>query len=269
MFIKRTHQFTIWGLLILSVISCHKVPITGRRQINLLPETQLIGMSLTNYDQFLKENKKLPANDPQAQRVINICKKLQGAVEQFMVKEHMQKKIKNFKWEYNVVEDPAVNAWCMPGGKIVVYTGLIPVAQTDEGLATVIGHEIAHAIARHGNERMSTGLATQLAGVGLGAAMSSKPQQTQNLFLQSFGMASNLGTLKFSRNHESEADKMGLVFMALAGYDPSKSVDFWQRMSQTGGAGVPEFLSTHPSHDTRIKRIQEFLPEAMQYYKNR
>ncbi len=254
-------------LFCIFILSCHKVPITGRRQLKLLPESQLIGMSLTNYDQFKSQNKVIPSSDPQAKRVINICKKIQAAVVKFMHDEHMSSKIKGFQWEFNVVEDPAVNAWCMPGGKVVVYTGLIPVAQTDEGLATVIGHEVAHAIAKHGNERMSQAMAINGVGMALSVAAAQKPTVMNNIFMQSYGLASNLGSLKFSRTHETEADKMGLIFMSIAGYDPSKSIDFWKRMAQAGGGGAPEFLSTHPSSETRIKDIKAFLPEAMNYYR--
>ncbi len=255
------------SFLIISIISCSKVPVTGRRQVNMLPESTLLSMSLTNYQQFLSENKKLSSADSRTVQVRSIGKKIQDAVTQYMKKEGLSKKLEGFQWEFNVVEDPLVNAWCMPGGKVVVYTGLLPVTQTDEGLATVMGHEIAHAVARHGNERMSQQLMVALGGIGIAVAMQEKPQQTQNIFLASYGAASTLGVLKYSRTHESEADKMGLIFMAMAGYNPSKSVEFWQRMSKAGGANMPEFMSTHPSDETRIKDIQAFLPEAMNYYK--
>ena len=155
----------------------------------------------------------------------------------------------------------------MPGGKVVVYSGLLPITQDETSLAVVMGHEIAHAIGRHGNERMSQGLIVQAGGIGLQVAMSQKPQETQNIFLQSYGVASTLGTLKYSRVHESEADKMGLVFMAMAGYDPSAAVPFWERMAKTGGQKPLEILSTHPSDATRIKDIKAFLPQALKYYK--
>lgn len=254
------------SLIIVSIISCSKVPVTGRKQVNMLPESTLMSMSLSNYQQFLSQNKKLPSSDSRTVQVRAIGKKIQDAVTQYMKTEGLSKKIAGFQWEFNVVEDAVVNAWCMPGGKVVVYTGLLPVTQTDEGLATVMGHEIAHAVARHGNERMSQQLMVTLGGVGLAVAMQDKPQQTQNIFLASYGAASTLGVLKYSRTHESEADKMGLIFMAMAGYNPSKSVEFWQRMSKAGGAKLPEFMSTHPSDETRIKDIQAFLPEAMKYY---
>ena len=177
------------------------------------------------------------------------------------------KRIAGYKWEFNLVNDPAVNAWCMPGGKVVFYTGILPYTLDDTGIAVVMGHEIAHAIARHGNERMSQGLALQLGGASLQVALSEKSEQTQNLFLQSYGLASTVGSLKYSRKHESEADKMGLVFMALAGYNPEGAVDFWKRMSQSGGQKPPKILSTHPHDDKRIADIKAYLPHALKHYK--
>jgi len=166
------------------------------------------------------------------------------------------------------VEDPQVNAWCMPGGKVVVYTGLLPVAQDESGLATVLGHEISHAVAKHGNERMSQGLIQQLGGVALQVALNNKPTATQNLFYAAYGAGSQVGVLlPFSRTQESEADHMGLIFMSMAGYDPHTALDFWKRMvvSSKGGA-PPEFLSDHPADANRIKAIEKEIPEAMNYY---
>lgn len=247
--------------------SCSKVPVTGRRQLNMLPESTLMGMSLTSYKQFLSENKVLANGNDQTAMVKRVGQKIATAVEVFLKQKKQTKRIKNFKWEFNLVDDPTVNAWCMPGGKVVVYTGLLPVTQTETGLAIVMGHEIAHAIARHGNERMSQGLLVQAGGIGLSVALSQKPQLTQNLFMQAYGVSSTLGTLGYSRKHESEADKMGLIFAAMAGYDPNEAVPFWQRMAKMGGGGGPQILSTHPSDETRIKDLKAFMPQAMKYYK--
>ena len=247
--------------------SCFKEPITGRRQVNLLPESTMIGMSVTSYRDFLTKNPATAATDAQAQMVKNVGSKISAAVTRFLKQKNLSNRVDGYKWEFNLVNDPTVNAWCMPGGKVVVYSGLLPVTQDETSLAVVMGHEIAHAIARHGNERMSQGLIVQLGGLGLQVAMSQKPQETQNIFLQSYGVASTLGTLKYSRVHESEADKMGLVFMAMAGYDPSAAVPFWERMAKTGGQKPLEILSTHPSDATRIKDIKAFLPQALKYYK--
>jgi predicted Zn-dependent protease len=249
--------------------SCYQVPISGRKQMNLLPESTMIGMSVTSYKEFLTKNPSMPNTDGQAQMVKNVGAKIQSAVNAYLGQKKMSDRVQGYKWEFNLVNDNAANAWCMPGGKVVVYSGLLPVTQDETGLAVVMGHEIAHAIARHGNERMSQGLLVQLGGLGLQVAMAQKPQETQNIFLQSYGIASTLGTLKYSRVHESEADKMGLVFMAMAGYDPSQAIPFWERMAKQGGSKPLEILSTHPSDETRIKDIKAFLPQAMKYYKKK
>jgi predicted Zn-dependent protease len=250
----------------LVALSCSKVPISGRRQLNMLPESQLMAMSLTEYNNFLSSNKTLDGGNNRSKSVKTVGDKISKAVEKYLTDNGQTKRIKGFEWEFNVVDDPTVNAWCMPGGKVVFYTGILPITQNDKGIAVVMGHEIAHAVARHGNERMSQGLLVQAGGVGLQVAMNEKPELTRGLLLQSYGVGSQLGMLKFSRTHESEADKMGLVFMAMAGYDPSEAVQFWKRMAAQGGQAPPEFLSTHPSDETRIADIEEFLPEAMKYY---
>ncbi|MBN8697143.1 MAG: M48 family metallopeptidase [Bacteroidetes bacterium] len=224
-------------------------------------------MSLTEYDKFLAEHKPLPLSDSRAQLVKKVGEKIQAAVTKFMNDKGLSQRIDGYQWAFNTVDESTINAWCMPGGKVVVYTGLLPVTQDEAGLAVVMGHEIAHAIARHGNERMSQGMAVQFGGVLLSAALQNKPQETQNLFMQSYGIGSTLGVLKYSRTHESEADKMGLVFAAIAGYDPNAAVTFWERMAAQGGTKPPEILSTHPSDETRIADIKAFIPEAMTYYK--
>lgn len=254
-------------LLTCVLVACSSVPITGRKQLHLLPESQLMSMSLTQYKTFLSENKTVSSGTASAAQVKQVGNKIAAAVEAYLKKQGKSKRIKDYKWEFNLVEDPNVNAWCMSGGKVVFYTGILPLTKDENGLAVVMGHEIAHAIARHGNERMSQGLAVQAGGIGLSVALAEKPQLTQNLLLQSFGIGSQLGMLKFSRLHESEADKMGLVFMAMAGYDPNGAVDFWKRMAANGGAAPPEFLSTHPHDDTRIADLKAYMPEALKYYK--
>jgi predicted Zn-dependent protease len=223
-------------------------------------------MSLTEYNSFLSENKTVTATD-QAALVKSVGNKIATAVESYLKKHGQSKRVKNFNWEFNLVKDETINAWCMPGGKVVFYTGILPITQDEAGLAVVMGHEIAHAIARHGNERMSQGLALQGGGMAVGVALSSKPEFTQDLFSQAYGLGSQLGMLKYSRMHESEADKMGLVFMAMAGYDPREAPEFWKRMSAMGGQKPPEFLSTHPHDDTRIKDLNEYMDEALKHYK--
>lgn len=260
------------GVSILSIAfllwQCTTVPITGRKQMKLLPSSQLQSMSLTQYDQFKKENTVLPDSDPRVILVKKVGAKISEAVNQFLKENKMEDRLKEFNWEFNVTDQNVVNAWCMPGGKVMFYTGILPVCDGEAGIATVMGHEIAHAVARHGNERMSQGLAVQAGGMALSVAMQEKSEMAQNLFLTSYGVGSQLGVLKYSRLHESEADKMGLVFMAMAGYDPSVAVNFWQRMAdKKGGEAPPEFLSTHPSDETRIQDIKNYLPKAMAYKK--
>jgi predicted Zn-dependent protease len=194
---------------------------------------------------------------------------IQRAVENYFAKNNLSKELEGYAWEFNVVESPEVNAWCMPGGKVVVYTGILPITKDETGLAVVMGHEIAHAVAQHGAERMSQGLLQELGGVALSVALAKEPAETQNLFYAAYGVGTTVGVmLPFSRTHESEADRLGLIFMAMAGYDPNAAVDFWTRMAaQKGGAAPPEFLSTHPSDATRIADIKKELPEALSYYK--
>lgn len=264
---KRAIQVLGVLLSLAYIVSCTKVPITGRKQMNLMPESEMIGMSLQAYDQFLSESKVVAASDSRTQMVKRIGEKIKTSVEQFLTEKKQIKRIEGFQWEFNLVDDPAVNAWCMPGGKVVVYTGILPVTADEASLAVVMGHEIAHAIARHGNERMSQGLLFQAGGIALSVLLSDKPQLAQGLFLQSYGIGGELGILAFSRQHELEADKMGLIFMAMGGYDPRVAPTFWERMASQGGQAPPELLSTHPSDDTRIRELKEYMPEALKYYK--
>ena len=249
------------------IFSCSKNAVTGKRAMTLIPESEMMAMSFTQYDQFLSEHPPLPASDERVIMVQRCGLKIQKAVEQFYADKKATKDLAGFKWAFNVVDENTVNAWCMPGGKVVVYTGLLPVTLDEKGLAVVMGHEIAHAIARHGNQRMSQGLMVQFGGAVLATAMSQKPAVTQKLFNQAYGVTTGLGALKYSRKHETEADKMGIIFAAMGGYDPEAAVAFWERMSKGGGQKPPELLSTHPSDDTRIKDLKAFMPEAKKYYK--
>ncbi|MBL4624853.1 MAG: M48 family metallopeptidase [Flavobacteriales bacterium] len=255
------------SVIIFVFFSCSKVPITGRKQLNLLPESQLIGMSNGRYTQFLSENKKVETTNSDGQMVKRVGEKIAKAVAEFLKKDGSSKRVSGFKWEFNLVENKMVNAWCMPGGKVVVYTGIVGVAKDEAGLAVVMGHEIAHAIARHGNERMSQQLAIQAGGISLSLLTSDQPELAKGLFNQAYGLGSNLGILAYSRNHETEADKLGLVFMAMAGYDPREAPKFWERMSALGGQKPPEMLSTHPGSETRISDLNDFMVEALKYYK--
>lgn len=247
--------------------ACTKNAVTGKRSLTLIPESEMMAMSYTEYDKFLAEHKPLPNSDDRVQMVQRCGVRIQKAVEKFYADKGLSNQLNGFNWTFNVVDENTINAWCMPGGKVVVYTGLLPVTQDEQSLAVVMGHEIAHAVARHGNQRMSQGILVQTGGTVLSVAMSQKPAATQQLFNQSFGIASTLGTLKYSRSHETEADKMGLIFAAMGGYDPEVAVGFWERMAAGGGQKPPELLSTHPSDETRIRDLKAFMPEAKKYYK--
>jgi predicted Zn-dependent protease len=244
------------------IISCSTVPITGRQQFNLLPESQLVAMSLNNYSRFLSEN-ILSTDQRKTQIVKDVGNNIAAAVEQYLKDNGLESRLRDFDWEFNLVDDDIINAWCMPGGKVVFYTGILPYTKTEAGLAVVMGHEIAHAVARHGNERMSQALLIQTGGLALAAAIDEKPEETRNLFMMAYGVGTTVGlSLPYSRAHETEADKLGLIFMAMAGYNPEEAIEFWERMENAGGQKPPEFLSTHPSGQTRITDLKAFLPEA-------
>jgi predicted Zn-dependent protease len=253
--------------LLLFVSACEQVAITGRKQLNLVPDMVMNSMSSQSYAEFLSQN-KLSSNTQQAEMVKNVGLRIQKAVEQYCAENNLSPQLKGYNWEFNLIEDPNVNAWCMSGGKVVVYTGLLPMSQDEAGLAVVMGHEIAHAIAKHGAERMTQGLIVEMGGMALSTALAKRPEETKNLFMRSYGLGTQYGILlPYSRVHETEADRLGLIFMAMAGYDPHEAVGFWERMSAAKkGASPPELLSTHPADETRIKNIKTFIPEAMQYY---
>lgn len=253
-------------LTLFFIQSCSTVPLTNRSQLNMIPSSEMLSMSFQQYDQFLKEN-KLSTNQTEVNLVKNTGIKIQHSVERYLQENNMSNRLNGYKWDFNLVESDQVNAWCMPGGKVVVYTGILPVTQDEAGLAVVMGHEIAHAIAEHGNERMSQALIQQLGGVALSVALKDQPETTRGLFLAAYGVGTTVGVmLPFSRTQESEADHLGLIFMAMAGYNPNAAVEFWKRMAKSGGGSPPEFLSTHPSYDTRIEDLTKWIPEAMKYY---
>ena len=255
-------------VLAFTIAACSTVPITGRKQLSLIPASEMFSMSYAEYGEFLKTN-KLSANQQQTAMVKSVGGKIQRSVETYFKQKGLSDALSGYKWEFNLVESEDVNAWCMPGGKVVVYTGILPVTKNETGLAVVMGHEIAHAVAEHGNERMSQGLLAQLGGMALSEALSKESEKTRALWSTAYGLGAQVGVLlPFSRTQESEADHLGLVFMAMAGYDPKEATLFWQRMSaKSGGGAPPEFLSTHPSDETRMANLQRLVPEAMQYYK--
>jgi predicted Zn-dependent protease len=248
--------------------SCATVPLTGRRQLSLVPESEMISMSFTNYTDFLKTN-PVSTDKTNTAVVKEVGSNIAQAVTKYFADNNLSAQLDGYKWEFNLVKnDTTVNAWCMPGGKVVVYSGLLPVTKDKNGLAVVLSHEIAHAVARHGNERMSQELLAQYGSLALNEAIKQKPDQTKNIFNQAYGIGTQLGVLlPYSRGHELEADRLGLIFMAMAGYDPQTAVAFWERMASSGGSKPPEFLSTHPSDATRIEKIKAAIPEALKYYK--
>ena len=267
--VKNKIQY-LFTIILFSVyfISCSTVPLTGRKQLNIIPNSTILSMSFQQYGEFLNSN-KLSANQAQTQMIKNVGRKIQGAVEKYFADNNLSDNLKGYSWDFNLIESNEVNAWCMPGGKVVFYTGILPITKDEAGVAVVMGHEVAHAIAEHGSERMSQGLITELGGMALSKALESEPETTKALWLTAFGLGAQIGViLPFSRLHESEADHLGLIFMAMAGYNPNQAVSFWERMAaQKGGQAPPEFLSTHPSDASRIQKIKEELPEAMKYYK--
>lgn len=267
--IKRMLKKAIILLVAAAIIyACAQVPITGRRQLAMVPNTEIIPLANDQYRQVLKEA-KLSTNQEQTALVKKVGVRIQRAVEQYMADNGLSAELQGFQWEFNLLDDPkTINAWCMPGGKVAFYTGIMPICKDESGVAVVMGHEVAHAIANHGRERMSQGLlANGLVGTVSGA-MGQNPTLTQQVFMQAVGVGTQVGMLKFSRQHESEADRIGLIFMAMAGYDPHAAPKFWERMSGTGGgAEPPEWLSTHPSHSTRISDLNAQIPAAMKYYK--
>jgi len=262
--------------LAFAVTACEKVPLTGRKQLILVPNNDMLSMSFTQYKAFLDTSKVVSTNNGDAEMVNRVGDRIRRAVESYMNSNGYGKRLEGFKWEYHLVQSNQVNAWCMPGGKIVVYSGILPYTQNEAGLATVLGHEVSHAIAEHGNERMSEGLVAngllQAGQVATGIGTSGKSTQTQALFQQAFGVVGPLAYqygvgLPHSRKQESEADHLGLIFMSMAGYDPKEAITFWTRMAKAGGGKAPaEFLSDHPSDERRIADLQKLLPDAQKYY---
>ncbi|HAR96970.1 MAG TPA: peptidase M48 [Deltaproteobacteria bacterium] len=259
----------ILALGIALLTSCETVPITGRTQLSLVPAATVNSMGLDYYRDFMGKH-KVTADVGGSESVRRVGTRIQQAVTRYFQQQGDLSRLEGYRWEFNLIEDPSINAFALPGGKVVVYTGILPVTRHDAGLAVVMGHEIAHILANHGAERMSQGLLAQMGGVALSEALATRPGQTRDLFLGAFGIGTQVGVLlPFSRLQESEADHLGLIFMAMAGYDPREAVPFWIRMSaakqKTGG--TPEFLSTHPTDANRIENIRRLIPQALPYYR--
>lgn len=254
-----------WVALML-LAGCSSVPLTGRKQVLLVSDQEVLSSSLTQYNDYIKTATK-SSNAKQSAMVTRVGQKIAAATEQYLRQNGLESEVKNFAWEFNLVKDQQLNAFCMPGGKIVVYEGLLGIVSSDDELAVVVGHEVAHAVAKHSNERMSQQLMAQYGAAILGQAVSNRSTAVQQLATSVYGIGAQYGVmLPFSRKHESEADYMGLVFMTMAGYNPDVAVGFWQKMSAGGSGSVPEFMSTHPSDATRIAEIKKWLPEIKAKY---
>ncbi|MBU6157596.1 MAG: M48 family metallopeptidase [Bacteroidetes bacterium] len=267
---NKVLHFGFIFLLMSFFFSCTENKVTGRKQLKLLPESELQSMAFQQYNDFLKTNKIVPVkNNANAAMVQRVGNKIAKAITDYYTAEGQAAVLDGFKWEFNLVDDAQINAWCMPGGKVVVYTGLLPVTKTEAGLAVVMGHEIAHALALHGNERVSQGMLQQFGGIALQVALSEHSAEMQNLFMNAYGIGTTVGAiLPFSRKHELEADRFGLRFSAMAGYDPNEGVELWKRMGEASkGQKPPELLSTHPSDETRIEKMKKYAEEASKYYR--
>ena len=256
----RVFRLTVIVGILTLFVQCASVPLTGRKQVILLPESEMMQMSLTSYGDFLKEN-KLSTRTDDTRRVKEVGTRIAAAVEAYLKSQGLEKQIEGYQWEFNLVQSPEMNAWCMPGGKVVVYEGILPVCESDDGLAVVMGHEIAHAIARHGNERMSQQMLIQAGSTAAAYALKEKSESTQALLGTAIGLGANYGViLPFSRKHELEADRLG--------YNPEEAIPFWTRMASAGsGQKPPEFMSTHPSDAHRIEQIKALMPEVLKYKK--
>ncbi|MBO4984260.1 MAG: M48 family metallopeptidase [Bacteroides sp.] len=253
--------------LLLMLAGCSSVPVTGRKQILLVSDQEVLASSLTQYNDYMKSAPK-SSQKTQSAMVTRVGKKIAAATEAYLRANGLASEISNFSWEFNLVKDDQVNAFCMPGGKIVVYEGLMKLVSSDDELAVVIGHEVAHAVAKHSNERMSQQMLTQYGAKILSQSLSQKSSAIQAVANQVYGIGAQYGvTLPFSRKHETEADYMGLIFMCMAGYNPDVAINFWQKMSAGSTSKVPEIMSTHPSDARRISDIQQALPAIKAKYK--
>ena len=245
------------------LIGCSTVPITGRQRINVVSDAQILPASFAQYEGFLKEN-KISKNANKTKEIQIVGQNISKAVDKFMRANGMVNEANSYRWEFNLIDDENVNAWCMPGGKVVFYTGILPICKNVDGIAAVMGHEVAHAFAKHGQERMTSAYGQQLGGIAVALGTNKKDPKTRMLWNTIYGVGSTVGMLAYSRTHETEADKLGMVFMIMAGYNPEEAVNVWVRMSKRAkGNTPPEFLSTHPSNETRIQNLRDYLPTAI------
>jgi len=257
---KYKNTIVAFGTIVM-FLSCATNPLTGNKTLAFVSNSQIFPSAFAQYDQFLSENNVVNGTSD-SEMIKRVGQRIAVAAERWLDANGHQGYLKDYKWEYNLVNDNTVNAWCMPGGKIVFYTGILPIAQNETGVAAIMGHEVAHALANHGQQRMSAAYIQQ--GLGVVGNIAIKDEQTRDIFNQSYGVGSNvLGMLPFSRSHESQSDEFGLTLMAIAGYNPDEAAELWKRMkANSGGDAPPEFLSTHPSNDTRISNLKAWAPKS-------
>lgn len=258
-------KLIIVSVLALLFTNCAENPFTGKKTLALVPNNEILPMAFQQYDQVLKESKVVNGTK-ESKMIKEVGRKITLAAEKWLDANGYKNYTDNYQWEYNLIESEQINAWAMPGGKVAFYSGILPVAESETGIATIMGHEVAHALANHGQQRMSAGTLQETVGAVGAAALSGEDAEKQEIFNVAYGMGSQvLVMLPFSRKHETEADKIGLTLMAMAGYDPAEAPNLWIRMSEaSGGGGQPEFLSTHPSNETRINNLTKWAEEAKQ-----
>lgn len=268
-FLRLLIAVSLPATLLLFLACCAQVPLTQRKSLHIMPDSQMLALGHQQYEKILIES-KLSTDPEKTAMVRRVGDRIAGAAEMFLKTSGLEERIGDYDWDFNLIaDDGVVNAWCMPGGKVAVYTGILSFTKDENGLAVVLGHEVAHAIAKHGNERMSQALLVELGGMALSAALSESPAQTRRFFMMAFGASSSIGfLLPYSRLHESEADRIGLMLTAGAGYDPREAISFWERMNEKKGSRPLEFLSTHPSSPSRIADIKYYIKEALPYYQN-
>jgi predicted Zn-dependent protease len=252
-------------LTLLLFTSCSIVPLTGRNQLSLISTQDLVPLVKEEYQNELTSYENL-TKTKEGRQIVKVGNKIASSVEKYLLKQGYDSLVNELEWEFNLLENEEVNAWCMPGGKVAFYTGIIPICEDETGIAVIMGHEIAHAVAGHANERMSQEILFELGVTAFDLAIGQNPTLIQEILLQAVGIASDLKILKFSRKHELEADRMGLIFMAMAGYDPRDAPLFWGRMSEDSEDDGLTFLSTHPGHTKRMERLNSLLPEAIAIY---
>ena len=259
---KNIRKMYALFFVILIFSGCATNPLTGKTTMAFVSNNELFSMANAQYREFLNEN-TVVTGTPDALMVERVGNRIVEAARLWLAREGQLQHLNGYEWEFRLVQDNSINAWAMPGGKIVFYTGILPVTRDEAGLAVVMGHEIAHALLNHGQQRMSAGILQQLGAEAVAVLTSGTSQQTQALVMTAYGVGSNMfGTLPFSRQHEYEADRFGLILMAIAGYAPDAGPEFWERMSSLGGGSVPEFLSTHPSDAARVRNLHSIVPEA-------